>query len=149
MRLAVSRAPFDDLQITSNNLVTDEVAPQIVTLAYMPLLSHPPSLPMSTPTGDRQLECSFHVGNRFLGMNVRVFRAPDRASGQLLDTGNGNSSADENEAPFVVEAQLREGDRLHFSALFREIMREFKVRNGGYLWGALRENIFVLLVSMG
>jgi len=30
-----------------------------------------------------QLECSFHVGNCFLGMFIRVFRAPDRASGEL------------------------------------------------------------------
>eukprot|EP00903_Cladosiphon_okamuranus_P010210 g9669.t1 len=84
------------------------------------------------------LECSYHVGNRFLKMNVRVFGAPDRASGQLLDAGTGSNYGDEDQIPYVVEAQLREGDRLHFSALFREIMREFKNQEGVNLAGTFR-----------
>ena len=72
-----------------------------------------------------QLECSFHKGNCFLSLFVRVYRAPDRASGELIDTGNGN---DQEQTPFLVEIQHREGDRLQFTSLFREIMREFKVR---------------------
>lgn len=78
------------------------------------------------------------MGNRFLSIFIRVFRAPDRASGQLLETvsdayghascGNAyRGQEDEEDTPFLVEAQLREGDRLHFSALFPEILSAFKV----------------------
>ncbi|CAM9223852.1 unnamed protein product [Ectocarpus sp. 6 AP-2014] len=86
------------------------------------------------------LECSYHVGNRFLSLFVRVFKAPNRASGQLFDnssTGNNNDDGDE-QTPFLVEAQLREGDRLHFSALFREIMRAFMNQEGVNLAGTFR-----------
>lgn len=80
-------------------------------------------------------------------MNFRVFRAPDRASGQLLETSNHDNRGDEDEqTPFVVEAQLREGDRLHFSALFREIMREFKARRLGMRQKAMG---FVHRVGLG
>ncbi len=64
------------------------------------------------------------MGNCFLSLFVRVFRAPNRASGELIDTGIGD---DQEQASFMVEVQHREGDRLYFTALFREIMREFKV----------------------
>lgn len=75
------------------------------------------------------------MGNRFLSIFIRVFRAPDRASGQLFEPAEDAYSQDtvyrgqedEEDTPYLVEAQLREGDRLHFSALFPEIMREFKV----------------------
>ncbi len=72
-----------------------------------------------------QLECSFHVASCFLSLFVRVFRAPDRASGELIDSG---TCGDEEQIPLVVEIQHREGDRLYFAALFSEIMREFKVK---------------------
>ncbi|CAM9823329.1 unnamed protein product [Pylaiella littoralis] len=87
------------------------------------------------------LQCSYHVGNRFLGLFVRVFRAPDRASGQLVDTADGDDQFGgdgEEKAPLLVEAQLREGDRLHFSALFREIMLAFKNQKGVHLAGTFR-----------
>lgn len=54
---------------------------------------------------------------------------PDEASGQLC----GKQSSQEevvNDCSYLVEAQLREGDRLHFSALFRDLMKTFKV-----IWG--------------
>ncbi|CAN0474562.1 unnamed protein product, partial [Hapterophycus canaliculatus] len=89
------------------------------------------------------LECSSHVGNRFLSIFIRVFRAPDRASGQLFESPTDAYSRDnvyrgqgeDQDTPFLVEAQLREGDRLHFSALFREMMREFKNQEGVHLAG--------------
>ncbi|CAM9823455.1 unnamed protein product [Ectocarpus sp. 4 AP-2014] len=87
------------------------------------------------------LECSYHVGNRFLSLFVRVFKAPNRASGQLFDNssmGNDNNNDGDEQTPFLVEAQLREGDRLHFSALFREIMRAFMNQEGVNLAGTFR-----------
>ncbi|CAM9373908.1 unnamed protein product [Scytosiphon promiscuus] len=90
------------------------------------------------------LECSSHVGNRFLSIFVRVFRAPDHASGQLLKSTAGaygkassNRGQDEEEGPFLVEAQLREGDRLHFSALFPEIVRAVENQEGMKIMGTL------------
>ncbi|CAN0265472.1 unnamed protein product, partial [Ectocarpus fasciculatus] len=85
------------------------------------------------------LECSYHVGNRFLSLFVRVFKAPNRASGQLFDNSSmGINNDDDEPTPFLVEAQLREGDRLHFSALFREIMRAFMNQEGVNLAGTFR-----------
>ncbi|CAB1117573.1 unnamed protein product [Ectocarpus sp. CCAP 1310/34] len=87
------------------------------------------------------LECSYHVGNRFLSLFIRVFKAPDRASGQLFDNssvGNNNNDDGAEQTPYLVEAQLREGDRLHFSALFREILRAFMNQEGVNLVGTFR-----------
>jgi len=98
----------------------------------MPLLCIRPLRPIASNL--RQLECSFHVGNCFLSLFVRVFRAPSRASGELIDNGMFD---DQEQAPFLVEVQHREGDRLHFTALYSEIVQEFKVKMLSN-WGNVR-----------
>lgn len=74
-----------------------------------------------------QLECSFHSGNRFLSLWLRVYMPPDEESGHLCSVQQGQEK-EISDASYLVEAQLREGDRLHFSSLFRDLMKTFKVR---------------------
>lgn len=61
-----------------------------------------------------------------------MYLPPDEASGQLLSSKRADSESDlatdGGEDVFLIEAQLREGDRLRFSALFREVLKAFKVR---------------------
>ncbi|CAN0145818.1 unnamed protein product, partial [Ascophyllum nodosum] len=72
-------------------------------------------------------KCSYHQGHRYVALLVRVFEPPSRSSGQLLDADT--TTAVKIEGGLLVEVQLREGDRLHFSTLFREILMNFsKVR---------------------
>lgn len=79
-----------------------------------------------------QLECSFQRGNCFMSLSFRVYLPPDKASGQLLTSKHADSDSDlatdGGEDAFLIEAQLHEGDRLNFSALFRDVLRAFKVR---------------------
>ena len=58
---------------------------------------------------------------------VRVFKPPTKSSGQLLEA---DATVAENiEGGFLVEFRLQEGDRLHFSSLFRDMLLNFtKVR---------------------
>ena len=74
-----------------------------------------------------QYECSYHQGNRFISLLVRVFKPPTKSSGQLLDTEA--FVAQNIEGGFLVELQLQQGDRLYFSSLFRDMILNFtKVR---------------------
>ncbi|CAN0064855.1 unnamed protein product [Ascophyllum nodosum] len=70
-----------------------------------------------------QHECSYHQGNRFISLHVRVFEPPPKGSGQLLDSDS--TISEKIEGGWLVEVQLREGDRLHFSCLFREFLTNF------------------------
>ena len=75
----------------------------------------------------RQYKCSYHQGNRFISFLVRVFEPPTKSSVQLLDTDG--FVAENIEGGFLVELQLQQGDRLHFSGLFRDMLWNFtKVR---------------------
>ena len=58
---------------------------------------------------------------------VRVFQPPTKSSGHLLEA---DATVAENvEGGFLVELRLQEGDRLHFSNLFRDMLLNFtKVR---------------------
>ena len=62
-----------------------------------------------------------------MGFLVRVFKPPTKSSGQLL---NADAIVAENiESGFLVELRLQEGDCLHFSSLFRDMIMNFaKVR---------------------
>ncbi|CAN0434348.1 unnamed protein product [Ascophyllum nodosum] len=67
--------------------------------------------------------CSYHQGNQFFSFLVRVFKPPTKHSGQLLDPDV--IVAENIEGGFLVELQLQEGDRLHFTSLFRNILLNF------------------------
>lgn len=71
-----------------------------------------------------QFECTFQRGNVFLSMLVRIFLPPDPASGQFHCA---DKAAQQHEDAFLVEAQMREGDRLYHFTLFRELMKRFRV----------------------
>ena len=60
-----------------------------------------------------------------MGIYVRVFEPPSMSSGQLLDDDGTITSR--IAGGLLVEVQLREGDRLYFSSLFREIQDNLKV----------------------
>lgn len=60
-----------------------------------------------------------------MGIYVRVFEPPSMSSGQLLDDEDTITSR--IAGGLLVEVQLREGDRLYFSSLFREIQDNLKV----------------------
>lgn len=62
---------------------------------------------------------------------VTVFLAPSQASGQLLE------SYDED-GLILVEVQLREGDGLYFSGLFRDLVDFMNVRDEGGREGGRR-----------
>ena len=56
-----------------------------------------------------------------------MFKPPSKSSGQLLDTET--FVAETTEDGFLVELQLQEGNRLHSSGLFRDMLLNFtKVR---------------------
>ena len=71
----------------------------------------------------RQYTCSYHQGNQFFSFLVRVFKPPTKRSGQLLDPDV--IVAENIEGGFLVELQLQEGDRLHFTSLFRDMLLNF------------------------
>lgn len=60
-----------------------------------------------------------------MSLFVRVFEPPPESSGQLLD--NHDIIESKIAGGLLVEVQLREGDRLYFSSLFREIQDNLKV----------------------
>ncbi|CAN0425052.1 unnamed protein product [Laminaria digitata] len=62
-----------------------------------------------------QFKCSYQKGSLFLSFMVTVFLAPSHASEQLLD-------AYDEDGLILVEVQLREGDGLYFSGLFRDLV---------------------------
>lgn len=72
-----------------------------------------------------QHECSYQRGNVFLSLWLRIFLPPPASSGQLYSVER--DVVEQN--ALLVEVQLREGDRLCFSAIFRDLMTTFKVRN--------------------
>ncbi|CAN0340703.1 unnamed protein product [Ascophyllum nodosum] len=86
---------------------------------------------------DSMYKCSYHQGNRFISFLVRVFEPPTKSSGQLLDTDG--FVAENIEGGFLVELQLQQGDRLHFSGLFRDMLWNFtKSQNDIAPTGTLR-----------
>lgn len=54
-----------------------------------------------------------------------MFLPPDPASGQLYSTEKSSKNDEEN--AFLIELQLREGDRLRFNVIYRELLQLFMV----------------------
>ena len=76
-----------------------------------------------------QYKCSYHQGNCYMTLFVRVFEPPSVSPENLLNTGI--TITERVKGGLLVEVQLLEGDHLSFSTLFREILVNFsKVRSG-------------------
>lgn len=76
-------------------------------------------------------KCSYQKGSVFLSFMVTVFLAPSQASGLLLEHHD-------EDGLILVEVQLREGDGLYFSGLFRDLVDYVNIQEGIMIAGTFR-----------